>query len=166
VRRGLIVIALLICTQAPRVAAQAPLDAKIRHESGFYFDIDERESKPRNGNSDGHFDKKALQLPPIDPSLKVIADKVVYDDKRRRFIAQGNVEIHYNDFILNADELILDRVTNKLTAEGKAKLKTPDDEIIRADRLEAIDEFRDVIASWFAEVLKDDPSTRTTSKHP
>jgi LPS-assembly protein len=165
VRGGVVVIALLICTQAP-VAAQAPSGAKPKHESGFYFDIDEREIKPSNGKSDGHFDKTTLQLPPVDPSLKVIADTVVYDDKRHRFIAQGNVEVRYNHYILNADELILDRVTNKLTAEGKAKLRAPNDEIIRADHLEATDEFRDVIARWFAEVFKGDLSTGATSKDP
>ena len=60
-----------------------------------------------------------------------------------RVIAQGNVEIYYNNYILTADQVIYDQGINKLIAEGNAQLKDPNGSITRADRFEALDDFRD-----------------------
>ena len=40
-------------------------------------------------------------------------------------IAQGNVEIYYNNYILTADQVIYDQSANKLTAEGNVAAEGP-----------------------------------------
>src|SRR5689334_2735301 len=40
--------------------------------------------------------------------LYLQADKLTYDDKNNRVIAQGNVEIYYNNYILTADKVVYD----------------------------------------------------------
>ncbi len=71
------------------------------------------------------------------------ADQLIYDTKNNRVIAQGNVEIYYNNYILTADKVIYDQGINKLFAEGNAQLKDPNGSITRADKFEALDDFRD-----------------------
>ena len=75
--------------------------------------------------------------------LYLQADQLLYDTKSNRVIAQGNVEIYYNNFVLTADQVVYDQNTNKLIAEGNAQLKDPNGSITRADRFEALDDFRD-----------------------
>ena len=48
--------------------------------------------------------------------LYMQADQLIYDTKGNRVIAQGNVEIYYNNFILTADQVIYDQNLNKLIA--------------------------------------------------
>ena len=83
--------------------------------------------------------------PKIDQAqpLYMQADQLLYDSKNNRVIAQGNVEIYYNNFILTADQVVYDQSVNKLIAEGNAQLKDPNGGITRADRFEALDDFRD-----------------------
>ena len=57
--------------------------------------------------------------------LYMQADQLIYDTKTNRVIAQGNVEIYYNNFILTSDQVIYDQNLNKLIAEGNAQLKDP-----------------------------------------
>jgi lipopolysaccharide assembly outer membrane protein LptD (OstA) len=78
--------------------------------------------------------------------LYLQADQLIYDTKSNRVIAQGNVEIYYNNFILTADQVIYQKDLNKLTAEGNAQLKDPNGNITRADRLEAPSDLRDAFA--------------------
>jgi LPS-assembly protein len=80
--------------------------------------------------------------PRVEP-LYMQADQVIHDTRNSRVIAQGNVEIYYNNYILTADQVVYDRNTNKLIAEGNAQLKDPNGSITRADRFEALDDFRD-----------------------
>src|SRR5262245_64287136 len=75
--------------------------------------------------------------------LYMQADQLIYDTKGSRVIAQGNVEIYYNNYILTADKVIYDQALNKLFAEGNAQLKDPNGSITRADKFEALDDFRD-----------------------
>jgi LPS-assembly protein len=88
--------------------------------------------------------------------LYMQADQLIYDTKGNRVIAQGNVEIYYNNFILTADQVIYDQGVNKLIAEGNAQLKDPNGSITRADRLEALDDFRDAFVQSLSVVTKDD----------
>jgi LPS-assembly protein len=59
--------------------------------------------------------------PKIDQAqpLYLQADQLLYDTKSSRVIAQGNVEIYYNNFVLTADQVVYDQSTNKLIAEGQ-----------------------------------------------
>ncbi|MFZ1104467.1 MAG: LPS-assembly protein LptD [Hyphomicrobiaceae bacterium] len=88
--------------------------------------------------------------------IYIQTDKLVYDDKNNRVIAQGNVEIYYNSYILTADKVIYDQGLNKLLAEGNAQLKAPNGDITRADRFEATDDFRDAFIQSLSVVTKDD----------
>jgi LPS-assembly protein len=88
--------------------------------------------------------------------LYLQADQLLYDTKNNRVIAQGNVEIYYNNFILTADQVIYDQSTNKLIAEGNAQLKDPNGSITRADRFEALDDFRDAFIKSLSVVTADD----------
>ncbi len=88
--------------------------------------------------------------------LYMQADQLIYDTKGNRVIAQGNVEIYYNNFILTADQVIYDQNLNKLIAQGNAQLKDPNGSITRADRLEALDDFRDAFVQSLSVVTQDD----------
>src|SRR6476660_6381316 len=95
--------------------------------------------------------------PKIDSAqpLYMQADQLLYDTKNNRVIAQGNVEIYYNNFILTADQVVYDQSTNKLIAEGNAQLKDPNGSITRADRFEALDDFRDAFIQSLSVVTAD-----------
>jgi len=88
--------------------------------------------------------------------LYMQADQLIYDTKTNRVIAQGNVEIYYNNFILTSDQVIYDQNLNKLIAEGNAQLKDPNGSITRADRLEALDDFRDAFIQSLSVVTQDE----------
>ena len=88
--------------------------------------------------------------------LYMQADQLIYDTKNNRVVAQGNVEIYYNNFILTADQVIYDQNTNTLLAEGNAQLKDPNGSITRADRFEALDDFRDAFVQSLSMVTSDD----------
>jgi LPS-assembly protein len=105
-------------------------------------------------SKDGIFGPK----PKIDRAqpIYIQTDRIVYDDKNNRVIAQGNVEIYYNNYILTADKVIYDQALNKLVAEGNAQLKDPNGAVTRADRFEATDDFRDAFISSLSMVTQDD----------
>ena len=88
--------------------------------------------------------------------LYLQADQLLYDTKNNRVIAQGKVEIYYNNYILTADQVVYDQNTNKLIAEGNAQLKDPNGAITRADRFEALDDFRDAFIQSLSVVAADD----------
>jgi LPS-assembly protein len=96
--------------------------------------------------------------PKIDQALPLYmqADQLLYDSKNNRVIAQGNVEIYYNNFILTADQVVYDQSVNKLIAEGNAQLKDPNGGITRADRFEALDDFRDAFIQSLSIVTADE----------
>jgi LPS-assembly protein len=96
--------------------------------------------------------------PKIDKAqpLYLQADQLLYDTKNNRVIAQGNVEIYYNNFILTAEQVVYDQGTNRLIAEGNAQLKDPNGSITRADRFEALDDFRDAFIQSLSVVTSDD----------
>src|SRR5262245_21016558 len=86
--------------------------------------------------------------------LFVQADNLIYD--KNRVIAQGNVEIYYNNYILTADKVVYDQSLNKLVAEGNAQLKEPNGSVVRADRFEATDDFRDAFIQQLSTITSDD----------
>lgn len=99
--------------------------------------------------------------------LYMQADQLLYDTKNNRVIAQGNVEIYYNNYVLTAEQVIYDQNANKLIAEGNAQLKDPNGSITRADRFEALDDFRDAFIQSLSVVTYDDTriaATRATRR--
>jgi LPS-assembly protein len=103
---------------------------------------------------DGMFGPKAK----IDRAQPIYlqTDRLVYDEKNNRVIAEGNVEIYYNNYILTADKVVYDQSLNKLTAEGNAQLKDPNGSVTRADRFEATDDFRDAFIQSLSVVTMDE----------
>jgi LPS-assembly protein len=88
--------------------------------------------------------------------LYLQADQLIYDTKTNRVIAQGNVEIYYNNYVLTADQVVYDQNLNKLIARGNAQLKDPNGSVTRADRLEALDDFRDAFVQSLSMVTRDE----------
>jgi LPS-assembly protein len=88
--------------------------------------------------------------------LYMQADQLIYDTKSSRVIAQGNVEIYYNNFILTADQVIYDQNLNKLIARGNAQLKDPNGSVTRGDRIDALDDFRDAFVQSLSMVTHDE----------
>jgi LPS-assembly protein len=105
-------------------------------------------------SKDGMFGRQ----PKIDRAQPVYlqTDRLVYDEKNNRIIAEGNVEIYYNNYILTADKVIYDQSLNKLMAEGNAQLKDPNGSVTRADRFEATDDFRDAFIQSLSVVTMDE----------
>jgi LPS-assembly protein len=85
------------------------------------------------------------QLPGSDRAapLYMQADQLIYDTPGSRVIAQGSVEVYYNNYILTADQVTYDQSANTLIAQGNTQLKDPDGSVTRAERFEAPDDFRD-----------------------
>jgi lipopolysaccharide transport LptD-like protein len=99
-RGVLLAVALLICAQAPRVAAQPQSDTSLKRESGFLLPSPIDGQGARKG-----VPPRKYQGPPV----YIQTDKLVYDDKKNRVIAQGNVEIYFKNYILTADKVVYDK---------------------------------------------------------
>lgn len=84
--------------------------------------------------------------PNVDQPLSLQADQLIYDARGNRVIAQGKVEVYYNNSILTADRIIYDQSANTLIAEGSVQLKDPNGAITRSERWEARDDLRDAFA--------------------
>jgi LPS-assembly protein len=75
--------------------------------------------------------------------LLLQADNLIYDRKNDRVIAQGNVEVYYNNYSLVSDELIYDQKAGTLEAIGDVRIKEPDGAVVKADRIDLTDDFAD-----------------------
>jgi lipopolysaccharide assembly outer membrane protein LptD (OstA) len=68
------------------------------------------------------------------------------------------VEVHYNNYILTADRITLDRNSMTAIAEGKVQLKDPKGTLTRADRMEMLDDMRDALLQWYLGPVPEDKS--------
>jgi LPS-assembly protein len=75
--------------------------------------------------------------------LAVEAREIVYDNDNERVEARGDVQLYYDNRILEADRVIYDRKTKRVYAEGNARLKEPNGQILYSDRFELTDDFKD-----------------------
>ncbi len=68
------------------------------------------------------------QAPKIDRAqpLYMQADQLLYDTKNNRVIAQGNVEIYYNNYILTADQVIYDQNAQQADRGGQRPAEGPE----------------------------------------
>ncbi len=87
--------------------------------------------------------------------LHLQGDELIDDRKNDRVIARGNIEIFYNNHILNADEVIYDQKRNTLTAKGNVSLKLPDGSITQGESMTLTDDFRDGFIQSLSVVGKD-----------
>ena len=88
--------------------------------------------------------------------LYLQGDQLIYDTKGNRVVAKGNVEIYYNNNVLKADEVIYDQSANTLSAIGNVELKEAGGNIIRAERYDITDDFRDGFVQSLSVVTKDE----------
>jgi LPS-assembly protein len=86
--------------------------------------------------------KPALAAPPADDRMVVEAKELVYDDGGSTVTARGAVQIFYKGRVLEADRVSYDRKTQRVFAEGHAKLTERDGSIVRADRFDLTDDFK------------------------
>jgi LPS-assembly protein len=73
----------------------------------------------------------------------VEADELRYDSEKNIVSAEGNARIYYKDQTLEADRVVYDRNTGRVYAEGHAKLTQRDGTVLRGDRFDLTDDFRD-----------------------
>ncbi len=88
--------------------------------------------------------------------LLLQADNLIYDRKNDRVIAEGDVEVYYNDYSLVADELIYDQRAGTLEAVGNVRIKEPDGAVVKADRINLTEDFRDGFVRSLSIVTADD----------
>lgn len=80
-----------------------------------------------------------------DPSAQMLvrANEVHYDNANERVHAVGNVQIHYQGSVLEAQRVTYDQRNKRLSAEGMVRLTEADGKIVTADRLDLDESFRD-----------------------
>lgn len=94
--------------------------------------VPESEEPPDAESPDGG------QLPPIQPAtqdiLELTADRQEYDEVRQVFLAEGNVELRFQEAILTADRLQVNIPNRIAVADGDAVL-TRGDQVLRGERI-------------------------------
>ncbi|TFF25710.1 LPS-assembly protein LptD [Jiella endophytica] len=85
----------------------------------------------------------AASLQQKDAKLFLAADTVTYDTKGDVVTATGGVQIDYGTYKLVARRLIYNQKTRRLLAIGDVELQQPDGNRIYADQIDVTDDFRD-----------------------
>ncbi len=105
----------------------------------------------------------AEQKPGQPPARMVVeASELVYDKDKDTVSARGNVQIYYKGRLLEADHVIYDRKTERVYAEGHARLTESDGTVVRAERFDLTDDFKD----GFIESLQVDSTNNTHFSAP
>ncbi len=89
--------------------------------------------------------------------LLVQAKEMIYDSKTNTVGAKGDVQLYYQGRVLEADRVSYDRNSNRVSAEGHAKITETDGTVTYAERFELTDDFR----TGFIDSLKTDTSDQT-----
>ena len=92
----------------------------------------------------------------------VEADELRYNTEKNIVSAEGNARIYYKDQTLEADRVVYDRNTGRVYAEGHAKLTQPNGTVLRGDRFDLTDDFRD----GFIESLRADTPPKPIPNSP
>ena len=71
------------------------------------------------------------------------ADQLVYDFDGKTVTALGNVQIYYDNYVLDADAVTYDEKSGRLVATGGVRMLEPGGTLITTDRLDVTDDFRD-----------------------
>jgi len=87
--------------------------------------------------------EKSFGAPDTDQPLLLQADNLIYDRKNNKVIAKGNVEVYYKNYSLVADELVYNQAAGTLEALGNVRIKEPDGAVVKADRINLTDDFRE-----------------------
>ncbi len=103
------------------------------------------------------------ELPDKSQPLQLQGDELLYDTKKNRVTARGNVEIYFNGYTLTAQEVIYDQSARTLTASGNAIIKDPNGNVTRGELLTLTDDFRDAFAQSLSVTSAD--NTRITARN-
>lgn len=85
----------------------------------------------------------AASMPSGDSKLFLEADTVNYDTRNDVVTATGGVQIDYGEYKLVARRLIYNQKTRRLIAVGDVELRQPDGNLVYADQIDVTDDFRD-----------------------
>ena len=96
------------------------------------------------------------KTPEPDSRMVVEARELIQDEKRNTVTARGAVQIYYKGRILEADQVVYNRKTNRVRAEGHARLTEADGRVTNAERFELTDDLK----QGFVDSLR----TETTDK--
>ncbi len=106
-----------------------------------------------------------LAAPPAESAQRMVveAKELAYDERRNVVTAHGSVQIYYKGRVLEADRVIYDRNTQRVFAEGHAKLTEKDGTVAYAERFDFTDDFK----NGFIESLQVESaeSTHFTAPH-
>jgi len=106
----------------------------------------------------------AAPAPHADAGERMIveAKELVYDQGKNTVTARGAVQIFYQGRVLEADRVTYDRNTQRVSAEGHAKLTERDGSIVRAERFDLTDDFK----NGFIDSLQVDAANKTYFSAP
>jgi LPS-assembly protein len=94
--------------------------------------------------------------------MLVEAQELVYNEKNNTVEARGDVQIYYEGRVLEADRVIYNRTTNRIYAEGNARLTEADGTVLRADRFDLTEDFK----NGFVESLRVTGANKTYFSSP
>jgi LPS-assembly protein len=100
-----------------------------------------------------------VSTPNVPPGDRMVleADQVVYDDKADTVTAVGSVAIYYRGSVLTSRRVIYTRSTNRVVAEGDARIVDKDGNVITSPKMDVTEGFSD----GFVESLRIDSIDRS-----
>ena len=81
--------------------------------------------------------------PTVEPVIEFSADEVVYENQSDLITAQGRVRMSREGNYLAADKVSWDRRTGRVLAEGNVVIMTPEGDKLVSDRVDLTDSLRD-----------------------
>ncbi len=87
-----------------------------------------------------------LQRPPKGTPVDVLAETIIYDHERDIATAVGRVEITWGPYLLIARKVVYDRRKDRFQAEGEVYLREPGGNVLLAELINIDDRFRDGFA--------------------
>jgi LPS-assembly protein len=81
--------------------------------------------------------------PPKNQPMLVQATEIRYDYTNNSVAAVGNVQIYYGGATIEADQVVYDQKTKRLVAEGNVRLTEPDGKITYGQKIDLTDDYRD-----------------------
>ena len=117
---------------------------------------------PAAGQTLGDRYQSKSATPDKPDKMFVEANELVYNTNVNTVTARGNARVYYQGRLLEADKVIYDRKSDRVFAEGHAKLTERDGTVTHADRFDLTEDFRD----GFIESLRTDTPQNTHFSAP
>lgn len=102
------------------------------------------------------FVKPVTEAVPKGTRVKVVADKVTYDTKRKIATATGLVQIVYGPYTLTATKVVYDVGRDIFKANGSVVLREPNGNVLTADYSEITNKFKEGFARHVKALLTND----------